>query len=130
MIFHRTQLTLLSGWFQNAPTRYQLSNNARPDAKFGLVLPASASGEQPFLVWGFDKEGKRMVVGHASGNVPWSAVVAAAKHEGCTSIESWADYGWDEQASAFEHMTEKSIPALAAYTLGEDAKIEWLHNEK
>lgn len=62
---------------------------------------------------------------HVSGDVPFEAVVAAAKKEGCSSIEAWLPYGWKTEGATVEH--DHSLSCIAQYGLGD---VEWEFNEK
>jgi hypothetical protein len=101
----------------------------RPDVKFGAVLP-SDNEEKPYFVWTINQEDDgsdewRLVVSHVFGDVPFEAVVAAAKSQGCKVIESWLPYGWNTDGATVE--TDHSVSCLAEYGLGD---VEWEFCEK
>lgn len=127
-------LTRPSGWFKNGPLRYHLGNDPRPDAKFGVVLPATTpGGERPFLTWSLKaKDGStdfRLQVGHRSGDISLEQALAAAQHEKCYAVEAWIDYGWKEEPTAIEKDMH-SIACIADYTTDGKDQIEWEFAER
>lgn len=117
--------------------RYQVIPGARPSATYGLVLPGPKDA-RPFFTYSckaYDNDDRdcpaRMVIMYSTPDVPWSAVVAAARREGVTRVEMWGNYSWwDGEAGGAELLPDESMPCIAQYGLGGDDKIEWEFDEK
>lgn len=105
------------------------------DVTFGLSLPAAAGGERPFVVYHCAPPNKgetaeRLEIRHISGDVPFAALVAAARHEGAGSIEAW-DVGdkWDGEMGGPRKFNDEHISAIAVYG-AKPEDVEWVWCEK
>lgn len=105
---------------------------SRPGVSNGVYLAAETSSDQPRPLLAYvtakDDDGKRILwVNHVSGQVPFSAVMAAARKEGADTIEVWGDQGWDQHNP--EIMPDELCPCIAVYGIPA-TEAEWVWCEK
>lgn len=104
------------------------SANKNPQTTNALFLPADSTGEHPFITyakaWQKPNQPSRLIITHvghtAHARVPFSALLAAARREGCDEIEDWGDNGWDAEGAKLDD--NKHCPCIATYGLDD---VEW-----